>query len=112
MTDLIKLQQLAEIAKERQLTEAENEELRELLQPYTDTLAGAISTILDAFKNMARVLGQTFQAVKEGVIQAQVLNRCPDRRVVHLAKHAKKARTRKKNLRRAMRIMEKEEAKQ
>lgn len=36
-----------------------------------------------------------------------VFNTCPNRRVAHLAKHARKERTRKKNLRRAFRIAEK-----
>lgn len=36
-----------------------------------------------------------------------VLDMCSNRRVAHLAKHARKERTRKKNLRRAFRIAEK-----
>lgn len=33
------------------------------------------------------------------------LDRCPDRRVAHLARHAGKNRTRKKNIRRAFKIL-------
>lgn len=42
-----------------------------------------------------------------GVTKA-VLELCPDKRVVHLAKHARKERTRKKNRRRAYRLLMKE----
>ena len=108
MTDLTKLQEFAEIAKERQLTEEEDEELREIIQPYADTLAVAFNTLLDAFKSMARALGQAYQAAKESIDLAQMLSRCPNKRVVHLAKYARKKRTRKKNLHRALRILEKE----
>lgn len=41
-----------------------------------------------------------------------VLELCPNKRVVHLAKHGRKWRTRKKNRRRAYRILEKEGLKQ
>ena len=108
MTDLIKMRQFAEIAKDRQLTDEEQKELRELLQPYADVLATVVDTMLDAFKVLARALGEAFAAVKNGIVQAQTLNRCPNKRVVHLAKYAKKRRTRKKNLHRAMRIIEEE----
>lgn len=36
-----------------------------------------------------------------------VLSACPDRRVLHLTKHARKERTRKKNLNRIFRMLEK-----
>ena len=42
-----------------------------------------------------------------GVAQ-EVLTACPNRRVVHLALYAKKHRTRKKNLHRAFKLLEKE----
>ena len=35
-----------------------------------------------------------------------ILDCCPNKRVVHLAKHGKKKRTRKKNLHRAIKILE------
>lgn len=41
-------------------------------------------------------------------ITSTVMDACPNRRVVHLAKHATKRRTRKKNLHRAFRLLEKE----
>ncbi len=37
-----------------------------------------------------------------------VIELCPNKRVVHLIKHARKVRTRKKNFERAIRILEKE----
>lgn len=40
-----------------------------------------------------------------GMCQA-VIECCPDKRVVHLALHGKKARTRKKNFNRAIKILE------
>ena len=40
--------------------------------------------------------------------EREALDYCPDQRVVQLAKYGKKARTRKKNLRRAYKIIEKE----
>ena len=39
-------------------------------------------------------------------IRDAIINCCPDKRVVHLALRAKKARTRKKNFNRAIRILE------
>ena len=37
-----------------------------------------------------------------------IIDMCPNRKIVHLAKHAKKKRARKKNLNRAIYILEKE----
>lgn len=39
-------------------------------------------------------------------IRDAIINYCPDKRVVHLALHAKKPRTRKKNFNRAIKILE------
>ena len=61
---------------------------------WLEHLADALTPVLDALARYHNDLAR--------------LEECPNRRVVHLAKHAKKARTRKKNLRRAMRIIEKE----
>lgn len=44
-------------------------------------------------------------------IRDAVLKCCPNKRVTHLASSAKKSRTRKKNLRRAIKILEKMENK-
>lgn len=53
---------------------------------------------------LARVSRDGMAAIL-GLTQA-VLEQCPNRRVVHLARYAKKHRTRKKNLHRAFRILE------
>lgn len=39
----------------------------------------------------------------------ETLDKCPDRRVRHLALHARKSRTRKKNLRRALKLISEED---
>ena len=76
---------------------AVSEALTEAMGSFIKALAETGKRLAPVFKNLARYLNdQTW------------LEKCPNRRVVHLAKHAKKARTRKKNLRRAMRIIEKE----
>ena len=57
-----------------------------------------------------KMVGQAAQRALDallGVTKA-MLELCPDKRVVHLAKHARKERTRKKNRRRAYRLLAKE----
>ena len=58
----------------------------------------------DSFTASVKVTKGVMLAIT-GVWNA-VINCCPDRRVVHLALHATKVRTRKKNLNRAIRILE------
>lgn len=41
-------------------------------------------------------------------IHGLVCNCCPNKKIVHLAKHARKRKTRKKNFNRSIRILEKE----
>jgi hypothetical protein len=57
-----------------------------------------------------KMVGQAAQRALDALlgITEAVLELCPDKRVVHLAKHARKERTRKKNRRRAYRLMMKE----
>lgn len=57
-----------------------------------------------SFTAIAKVTKDVILAIT-GVYEA-VINCCPDKRVVHLALHAKKPRTRKKNLNRAIKILE------
>ena len=64
----------------------------------------SISGLEASFTALAKVSKDVMLAIT-GVCEA-VINCCPDKRVVHLALHAKKARTRKKNLNRAIRILE------
>ena len=42
-------------------------------------------------------------------IYNEMLDMCPNKKVVHLTKHARKLRTRKKNFNRVIKILEKEE---
>lgn len=70
----------------RRTAEAAITWLTEVLPLWVDALTAAIQPALD----MERI------------------DTCPNKRVVHLARHAKKWRTRKKNRRRAFKILEKE----
>lgn len=58
--------------------------------------------VLDAVK--------VFEQLKKQLLDItyKVIEICPDRRVVHLAGHGRTWRTRKKNVRRAFKILEKE----
>ena len=73
------------------------EEIIEDMRPFIESLAAALSPALKEYANY--------------IEQQRAIEKCPNRRVVHLAKNAKKWRTRKKNLRRALKIIEKEERK-
>ena len=64
----------------------------------------SISGLEASFTALAKVSKDVMLAIT-GVYEA-VINCCPDKRVVHLALHAKKARTRKKNRNRAIKILE------
>ena len=57
------------------------------------------------FTALAKVTKDVMLAIT-GVYEA-IINCCPDKRVAHLALHAKKPRTRKKNRNRAIKILEK-----
>lgn len=57
------------------------------------------------FETLAKVSRDVMAAIL-GLTNA-VLECCPNKRVVHLARYSKKHRTRKKNLHRAFRMMEK-----
>lgn len=67
--------------------------------PYLEDYENTIEGICKFYKNALMYL--------TGVSQL-VIDMCPNRKVVHLAKHAKKRRARKKNLNRAIYILEKE----
>lgn len=69
-------------------------------EPKHEGFSAAITFVDEvSFKGTAR-LNMDALADLLGVTQ-HVLDECPRRRVVHLAKHARKARTRKKNRHRA-----------
>lgn len=87
------------------------DEQLEALSRFVESLADAWRAICDAMASFASAIAPAVKAVKDlaqYLTYQSELERCPNRKVVHLAKHAKKARTRKKNLHRAMRIIEKE----
>ena len=67
--------------------------------PYLGGYETTIEGICKFYKNALMYL--------TGVSQLAI-DMCPNRKVVHLAKHAKKRRARKKNLNRAIYILEKE----
>ena len=74
----------------------------------------AFNNIRGAFEGFAAsitALNKAFSAAANATTD-YIVSSCPNRRVAHLAKHAKKARTRKKNLHRAIDIMEKGETKE
>lgn len=77
-------------------TEAEDNDISEAV--------ASLSNLEASFTAIAKVTKDVMLAIT-GVYEA-VINCCPDKRVVHLALHAKKARTRKKNRNRAFRILE------
>lgn len=69
----------------------------------------------DSLKSVAAAAELASEAIIEaaraiGGFIATTLEDCPNRRVVHLALHGKKKRTRKKNLRRACRMIVEKEA--
>lgn len=57
-----------------------------------------------AFEGRCRLAQEAFMTIVG--IRNQVIEHCPNKRVSHLAFHAKKARTRKKNFHRAIKILE------
>lgn len=67
--------------------------------PYLEDYETTIEGICKFYKNALMYL--------TGVSQLAI-DMCPNRKVAHLAKHAKKRRARKKNLNRAIYILEKE----
>ena len=73
--------------------------LQRTIEALTNWIREAIPAIVDAFSAFARMLAA----------ENEVLSRCKCPRVVHLAKNAKKARVRNKNLRRAEKIVKEAE---
>ena len=57
-----------------------------------------------SFEMMSRISEAAYMTITG--LRNVILNLCPNKQVVHLANHATKKRTRKKNFRRAIRILE------
>lgn len=68
------------------------------------TPIGSLGALETSFEMVAKVSKDILLAIT-GISQA-IFNCCPNKRVVHLALHGKKARTRKKNRNRAIKILE------
>lgn len=67
--------------------------------------------VIKAFNDLGEIIltaTMSWDKLMEAIyrVTETVLDMCPNRRVTHLAKHARKERTRKKNLRRAFREAE------
>ena len=65
--------------------------------PTLNILTEAFSDVLNDFLQAIRVSAR--------VLRDFMLSMCPNGKIVHLAKHSKKARIRKKNLKRAVKIL-------
>lgn len=79
----------------------ENEELTKALEEA------------EAIKQLAEFVAEVIRAVAEVIkeVWAAIINAYPNKRVVHLAKHAKKERTRKRNINRIIKWIEREQRK-
>lgn len=108
MTNTERLYQIVEASKARELTEEEKADLVEVMQPIVDAAMEAFKSLAEAFGKLQKAL---VRGINLGLLESQVLPKCPNKRVVHLAKHGRKWRTRKKNLHRAARIVKKEATK-
>lgn len=84
------------------VTEAEDNDISEAVV--------SLSNLEASFAATARVSKEVIIAITG--VRAAIIKCCPNKRVVYLALHARKARTRKKNLNRAIKILEKLEAEQ
>ena len=75
-----------------------------------ENLVLKIGPALQASSVTCTITAETFVAMSRALVGYVygTLFACPNRRVVHLAKHSKKRRTRKKNWHRACRIVERE----
>jgi len=80
------------------------------MSPIFDTVKEAAGEVARHISQVADALGPALEmyAATFRELQLQNIEGCPNRRVVHLARHGKKARTRKKNVRRAFKILQKE----
>lgn len=64
----------------------------------------SLASLEASFEMVAKVAKDALLAITG--MSSVILNCCPNKRVVHLSLHGKKARTRKKNFNRAIRILE------
>lgn len=102
-------------------TDEETQAAREALEPayaatgqVVEKLAAALAEVVPVMVEWVNnVIPQLVNAYRSTVyFDLARIEDCPNRRVVHLARYAKKARVRKKNINRALRIMGKEDKRQ
>ena len=72
--------------------------------PVVNDFIHALSNIEASFECTARINEEAIMAILG--LRVSVLSACQNKRVVYLADHARKKRTRKKNFHRAVRILE------
>lgn len=92
-----------------------------LTEEEIDAICHALPEEVEQFKNAITPLWELISTALDNIIRwltdviplmayevDKTLDACPNRRVIYLARHARKHRTRKKNIRRAFKITEKE----
>lgn len=84
------------------------DEQLEVRESIAVTIGDAARQIAEALTRVAKALAPAMKALARCLSYKTALDKCPNRRVAYLAQHARKARTRKKNLHRALKIIKKE----
>lgn len=84
------------------------EEQLEAVEQFAETVKDAARQLGAWLARVATALRPVVKILARYLTEQAELEKCPNRRVVYLAKHARKARVRKKNLHRAARIIKKE----
>lgn len=80
----------------------------ESARAFVEQLAEALTPVWESVKALVTAWLPAAKVSVQYYIEQAELEKCPNRRVAYLAKHARKARVRKKNLHRAARINKKE----
>ena len=81
---------------EKEISKDEAIKLFNKMYDFVDAVKSAINRVIPAIKEVATSLGNAY---------GQILASCPNKRVVHLAKHGKRL-TRKKNIKRISRWLD------
>ena len=79
---------------------------RQATEKLAAALAEVLPVLVEGICSLAPLLVSAGQLMAD--FDLERIEDCPNHRVVHLAKHARKYRTRKKNMHRAFRLLEKE----
>lgn len=86
----------ARLAEPKTLEEA----LAELAELFRPVVEAAVEIITPIIKSIAEALPPIIETIVD--VMAQIIELYPNKRVVHLAKHARKERVRKKNINRIL----------